>query len=259
MAHASEGSPGAVDLLTPAELDRLMGSREAFELKKDSLATTVGILRGAAAGLPHDLLVKRFNYKGFFHFIMRLLFGSRARRLYTISCELAEKGLPVPEPIAYHDLTWKQRNAFYLSSVVDNAMSFANLYLRGHFQSEEIASLLGKAVAELHTAGVVHGDLKWTNILLQDDAGRKTIFFIDLDQTRLYKNPKMSGISRDLSRFYRNGFELGAGGWLDNAFFPQYLAMLTPPARDRLDINTIRERALKDWRRKGSRKKQIPG
>lgn len=249
----------ALQGLLPEKLNLLISSREAFELKKDDVSTTVGILKGSYVGLPHDLLVKRFNYKGFLHFLARLLFGSRARRLHAISHELAEKGLSVPKSFAYYDLTWTQRDSFFLSSVVENSMSLAGIYLRGHFDPDNIATLLGKAVARFHAAGAVHGDLKWSNILLQEQEGNMAVYFIDLDQTKLYKNPKVSGIARDLARFCRNGLELGAEDWVTNTFFPKYFAMLSPQLRDTLDIKKIKDKAYINWRKKGKRKKRMPG
>jgi tRNA A-37 threonylcarbamoyl transferase component Bud32 len=257
MKEFNHCSPGNSSLLLD-KLPLLLESREAFELIKDDISTTVGILKGSAVGLSHNLLVKRFNYKGFFPFLVRLVFGSRASRLHKVSHEFAEKRLPVPKPFAYYDLTWKQRNSFFLSSVVENSISLAGIYLRGHFEPDKIAALLGRAVAELHTAGAVHGDLKWSNILLQEQEGNTNIYFIDLDQSKLYKYPKISGMARDLARFYRNGLELSAEDWVTNTFFPEYLAMLSPQLRDTLDIDKIKDRAYKNWRKKGARKKRMP-
>lgn len=49
--------------------------------------------------------------------------------------------------------------------------------------NNRVARQLANTVATWHIAGAVHGDLKWSNILMQEDSGETRFFIVDLDQT----------------------------------------------------------------------------
>jgi len=103
-------------------------------------------------------------------------------------------------------------------------------------------------------AGAVHGDLKWSNIMVQSNAGPINIFFIDLDQAKLYSTPRIRGIEKDLSRFYCYGLELGAEEWVMSEFFPAYMEMLPDVIKNRVDLVRVKGKALKKWDKKKRRK-----
>lgn len=239
----------------PDNLNTVIDERRSFSLKKQDVSTTVGIIRGNHFGLPHDLLVKRFNYRGFFDFLIHMLFNDRAKRLWDISLSLYKKGLPVPEPVSYVKLSFTQRNAFYLSFVIENAESLWKVYKKGSFrENNQLIKELAGTIAEWHLKGAVHGDLKWPNILVQKKDGGYAFFLIDLDQSRLYSSPSLKGISTDLKRFYRFGLEIGAEQWVESEFFPEYIACLSDEMKTKIDLIDIKQRATTDWIRKGLKK-----
>ena len=121
------------ELPLPHNLNSIVDKGESFSLKKHDFSTTVGILKGSDFGLSRDLLVKRFNYRGFFDFVLHKLFHSRAKRLWKTSLRLYREGLSVPEPVAYEEASFKQRNSFFFSSVIEDAESLWSLYRRGLF------------------------------------------------------------------------------------------------------------------------------
>ncbi|HJX01832.1 MAG TPA: lipopolysaccharide kinase InaA family protein [Candidatus Humimicrobiaceae bacterium] len=242
------------NFLLPDDLDSIIDGGKSFSLKKNDSSTTVGIMSGSIFGLSHDLLVKRFNYKGFFDFLFKTIFGSKARFLWDINLRLYRKGLPVPMPIAYADLSFKQKNSFYFSSVIDNSDNLGNIYKKGLFsESGELAKVLGETIAKWHLSGVVHGDLKWSNILLRKSADGYRFFLIDLDRSRIYPRPFIKGIIKDLVRFYRYGIELRADEWVDSEFLPAYMAIIPDEIKAKFDLTFIKERAWKDWYKKGQR------
>lgn len=236
-------------------LEALIDSQETFVLRKDDISTTVGTIRGALFHRSGDVWLKRFNSKGAADFLAKRIFGSRARRLWTISKRLYEAGLPVPLPLAFCEPSCSMRHSFYLSAAVESAEDLGSLFLQGRFDaSRERAEQLGRVLAAWHSAGAVHGDLKWSNILLQKDGERRSFFFVDLDQAQLYSRPNLKGIVKDLVRFYRYGLELGAEAWVEAEFFPAYLAELPDAVRPKVDLPSIKSTAIKIWRRKGSRR-----
>ena len=241
--------------LLPEDLDSLINERGAFTLVKHDRTTTVGILKGSVLGSGQDLLVKRFNFRGLPDFALRSLFFSRAKRLWSINQRLFAKGLPVPRPVCYFKSSFRLKNSFFISSLIENSQNLGYIYKLGLFREpQKLAVVLGKAISAWHMAGAVHGDLKWSNIMLQSNADRINIFFIDLDQAKLYSTPKIRGIVKDLSRFYRYGLELRAEEWVNSEFFPAYMEMLPAVIKNRLDLVRVKEKARKDWDKKRLRK-----
>lgn len=240
--------------LLPEDLDSIIDKGGAFTLKKHDRATTVGILKGRVFGSGQDLLIKRFNSRGLLDFAFRSLFFSRAKRLWNINQRLFARGLPVPRPVCYVKPTFRRKNSFFISSFIKDSENLGYIYKLGLVKEpEKLAVLLGKAISAWHMAGAVHGDLKWSNIMLQSNADLINIFFIDLDQATLYSTPKISGIEKDLSRFYRYGLELGAEEWVRSKFFPAYMEMLPAVIKNRVDLVRVKEKAHKNWDKKGRR------
>ncbi|MEW6587125.1 MAG: lipopolysaccharide kinase InaA family protein [Nitrospirota bacterium] len=237
------------------DLNSIINKGESFLLKKHDFSTTVGILKGDNFGLPRDLLVKRFNYRGFFDFLLHKLFECRGKRLWVRNLRLYKKGLPVPEPIAYVKPSFRQKNAFFLSSVIEDADSLGSAYTKGIFRKDrDLLRELARTISEWHLKGAVHGDLKWPNILVQKNQRGYKFFLIDLDQSRLYSTPSMKGIIKDLKRFYRFGLETGAEDWVEFEFFPAYVSLIPAEMKAGISFDRIKQGAMKDWIKKGRKR-----
>lgn len=239
----------------PEDINLIIDKGTGFILKKHDASTTVCIMKGSNFGFPCDLLVKRFNYRGFFDFMVHRLFDGRARRLWRTNLLLYRKGLPVPEPYTYTEASLKQKNAFFLSSVIDDAESLSGCYRRGIVHANKgLVRKLAETIAHWHCSGAVHGDLKWPNILLQNNSETYGCFFIDLDQARIFQKPSIKGIIKDLTRFYRFGCEMGAEKWVDAEFFPEYTVFIPDTIKKKIDFTMIKNMARKDWIQKGQRR-----
>ena len=244
-----------VDLALPENLDVIIDKGISFTLKKHDFSTTVGVIKGADFGLPRDLLLKRFNYRGFFDFLTHAIFNGRAKRLWNKNLLLYRKGLPVPEPLKYIESSLKRKNAFFISSVIDNAESLSGLYRKGVVpNNKELVRQLAETIALWHLSGAVHGDLKWPNILVQKKPGTYGCFLIDLDQARMYSSPYIKGIRKDLERFYRFGLQLGAEQWVEAEFFPGYISFITDKIKPRINLDSVKNNATNEWIRKGRKR-----
>jgi tRNA A-37 threonylcarbamoyl transferase component Bud32 len=228
---------------------------KSFSIKNDS-STSVYIIDGSEFGITHDLFVKRFNYRGFVDFLIRKIIGSRARRLYCTTVKLCEKHLPVPIPITYIAPSLKQRSSIFISRVIDNADNLANIYKQGLFHKiDRLAEQLSKTLVTWHLSGAVHGDLKWSNILLQRKNDDLNFYFIDLDHAKLNNMPQRRGIIKDLTRFYRYGLELDAEDWVNTNFFSEYLRLIPQEIRKKIHLSSIKNHAWNDWIKKGKKTK----
>lgn len=244
--------------LIPDDFDSILERDDLFSLKKRDVSTSVGVLKGRVMGFQGDLLVKTFESKGFFDLLRKMLFGSRAGSLWKISHKLSRKGLAVPLPVSYREPSFRMQNGLYLSAFIENADNLGNMYKRRLFpEPGEIARTVGKAVAAFHAAGAVHGDLKWSNILLRRDGPEWTCFLVDFDQTKCYRKVRAGGVIKDLARFYRYGLELGAETWVDEQFFPAYLSSAPGALREKIDLATAREKARRDWEKRGRRRYRV--
>ena len=86
-------------------------------------------------------------------------------------------------------------------------------------------------VAALHDSGATHGDLKWTNILV--DEKENQLWLIDFDASRIHRghlDPK--GIARDLARFVLSGLEAGVDGTILARFLGHYAQSRNLKLRD---------------------------
>lgn len=226
------------------DMDRL-ASEECFSFIKKGSSTTVGVLYGKPFEIPFDMLVKRINSRGGLHSLVKRLSGSRAGRLYDVTCKLFAKGLNMPEPLGFLDAR-DHKSSFYISKYID-APNLAVMYKNGAFKDMPgLAKELSRALSDWHISGAVHGDLKWSNILVTKAGNGLGCFFVDLDQARLFSRPDAKGASKDLVRFYRTALQVGAEKWLDEEFLPAYMEALPATFRSRIDVEAVRRIARRE-------------
>lgn len=227
-------------------------SRFVSLIKKD-MKTTLSIMKSSDLNLPFDMAVKCFSYRSRVHYLIRNIAGNRALHSYRMALKLLERRLSTPELIGFIESD-RLRQSYCLSLFIMQAENLGVLSKKGLFHlSGDSAQELGRTLAEWHLSGAVHGDLKWSNILLQDYGGTLRFYFVDLDQTRLYDKPSLDGLMRDLTRFYSYGLEVNAEQWVSSEFLPRYQKMLPEEIRKGINFSAIKERALTDRKRKGGR------
>lgn len=236
-------------------IDRYLIDERYFVVKKNDKTTMVGILKGEVLGLRTNLWVKRFNHTNFFKYIAKLIFGSRAVRLYRKSLDLYKRGFPVPEPIGYIELSIRNKNSYFISSVVEDVKTLSELYRESQLkENKDIIKNLAYMLAQWHLKGAIHGDLKWPNILVCNSKGNYKIYFVDLDQTRIYERPDLKGIRDDLLRFYRFAIELGVNEGIKKEFFDNYIRYVPARIQKNFDYDEIINNAHKKWIKKGSKR-----
>ena len=205
------------------------------------------------------LYVKEFRYKGVVHSLKHLFGKHRAQVLWKVSWHLLNHSIPVPKPEGY--LLKKKGpiclSGYYFSKALRRCPSLHELtedldQLNERLDSGGLSRVAAHYVAALHDSGATHGDLKWTNILV--DEKENQLWLIDLDASRIhrgYLGPK--GIARDLARFVLSGLEAGIDGKILARFLDHYAQRRNLKL---IDIEGPMMKVLQKLRKRHERKRQ---
>ena len=174
------------------------------------------------------VFVKKFLFKGRIHSLKSLFRQHRAQVMWKVSWHLLKHSISVPLPEGY---LLKRRGViclegYFFSKALRRCYSLDELTKDLEHFSERLSSgglnrALAHSVAAMHNSGVIHGDLKWTNILV--DANENQVWLTDLDASKFYRGilgPKR--IARDLARFVLSGLEAGIDGTILAVFLNCY-------------------------------------
>ena len=129
--------------------------------------------------VPPNFILRRLNYGKFTHRLRDCFRASRAVRALMASTWLEKAGIRTPRALAAAEvrlLCWPLR-AYLITEEVPNARTLATLFISRHQIPPGIAEL----IAHLHQSGLSHRDLKWTNILFDEQLAP---WLIDLDGVR---------------------------------------------------------------------------
>jgi RIO kinase 1 len=148
--------------------------------------------------------------------------------MWKVSWHLLKHSIPVPEPKGY---LLKQigpicLTGYYFSKALRRCPSLHELaedlhQLNERLDSGGLSRVAAHCVAALHDSGATHGDLKWTNILVDEKVNQ--LWLIDFDSSKLcrqYPGPKV--VARDLARFVLSGLEAGVDGTILARFLGHY-------------------------------------
>lgn len=110
-----------------------------------------------------------------------------------------------------------------LTEGIGGSTDLKSLWVEG--QSEERLGVLmrgaGATLSGWHGAGFTHGDCKWSNFLVADDA----IYLVDLEAVN-GGSLKGAGVTRDLARFTVNAEDMGLAAEHYRTFLESYSQLL---------------------------------
>lgn len=192
---------------------------------KNSSNVTVARVPSPTPLFP-GLVLRRINYGRLRQRFRDLFRRSRAQRALRRALDLEAAGVPVAAGVAAADVRcwrWPLR-AYVLSLEVRPGHTLNQVVRENGSVPTRLQATLGRLLGRLHAAGFTHGDLKATNILL-DDNGEPT--FIDFDGVRQFAAVPREWAVRDLARL-ANGI-VQAGGrlspWAAGRFLAAYCAV----------------------------------
>ena len=229
------------------------------DLKKNSRNTNAGIVW--ADGGP--LFIKRNNNRGL-HYSLRYLFRpARSFRAAAAALTLDAAGIPTPQVYgAGERRRGRQLKCAYL---VTEALT-GTLSLESLLEADPSPTLLadaGTLAADLHGAGVYHGDMKFTNLYRLDD--RLGVW--DLDGVQLFSGPlPPERVCRELGRIL-SSFIIQTD---QNPALPDSFFQLAPHAERLLEAYRARagqapsreeviEVAIRRWLRRAPLRQRIDG
>ncbi|RLK46995.1 RIO kinase 1 [Alkalispirillum mobile] len=152
-----------------------------------------------------SLFFKRFPNNPWAGALQRMTVRDRVNRNWRVAQRLQAHGVAIPAP---HAAIWGQDTSWYLSEAIMGAATMEAAVRQSGPATSKTTGLCKTAVDQLirlHDAGVVHGDLKWGNLLVQN----ARVIITDLDSARIKPRVGLNAATQDLARFLVSGLELG--------------------------------------------------
>lgn len=175
-------------------------------LKDGDSTTVVAVTLG-----DRDWVIKRYNLRNPFYAFSRLLRPSRAWHCWGSAFRLAEAGIATPVPLLMLEqrLGLLRRKAWFVSERVYGQDLLRLLEFESPESSlwQQALQQFGELFNRMRQHRIIHGDMKATNFILQQDGGGQTrLQVLDLDATRIeHRNWRFQKyFTRDLRRFYAN-------------------------------------------------------
>jgi len=158
----------------------------------------------------HDMVVKRYNVKGFLHGLKLSLRPSRGKRSWINAHCLQFYGIPTPKPVAF--LKRRSRllfpTVYHITELVkgEKAWHWFRSPAVSNEEKEQMAEKVVLVLQKMQQQWISHGDLKATNILIANGEA----MLIDLDAMHKHTNTYRSNyaLASDIQRFMKN--------WEDN-------------------------------------------
>lgn len=171
-------------------------------LKAGNTSTVAAVQLGS-----RRLLVKRYNIKGFWHGVTRLLVRSRARNSWCAAQMLRMLGVETPRPWLMLERRgfWLFRRQSYFVSDLAEGDSVASLLEQPQpdtSRARQIFARFRDLLRLLAEYRISHGDFKATNFFLAGDR----LVVLDLDAVRLHRGNSRfrKAFARDIERFLKN-------------------------------------------------------
>lgn len=146
-----------------------------------------------------------FFFKHYFTW-PNLITRRAAERTWEINWHLHNHGIPVPRPQAV--ITGKS-GVWFITDAIEGAAALTERLADNALspgQTQAVTTEATRAIAHMHALGVIHGDLKWGNILVTQE--QKPVL-VDLDSARRRLRVGARAGARDLARFIVGGLEQG--------------------------------------------------
>jgi tRNA A-37 threonylcarbamoyl transferase component Bud32 len=178
--------------------DRVLNDLENPLLKRGG-SSTVGRIKID----DHDLVVKRYNIKGFWHGLRRCFMATRAAHSWRNAHQLFNLGIATPMPIAFLEKRFGpfRGTAYFINEYVEGPRAVDFFKGSDLHQKLAIAREIAEIFEKLRLARISHGDMKATNIIIHQQP-----VLVDLDAMHVHINRRRFDAAhrKDIRRFFKN-------------------------------------------------------
>ncbi|WP_285274619.1 lipopolysaccharide kinase InaA family protein [Halopseudomonas bauzanensis] len=164
-----------------------------------------------------QVVIKRYNIKGFSHWLKRFWRPSRAWHSWLAGWRLHFLGIATPQPLAMIErrIGPLRREAWLITDYCPGENLFQHLGEAGDVLPDPAAAeAMQHTFRQLNEARISHGDFKATNLLWHENR----VWLIDLDAMQSHDSETgwRKGWARDRARFVRNWrADSKLAGWLE--------------------------------------------
>lgn len=141
-----------------------------------------------------DAAIKRFPCRSFFRKIIEFYKPSKATRSFTAANHLyTNAGKSTPCPLAVIDADSSGRS-WFVSMFEQGISSFGQELIKLYHKNGpcsdimQLLELVAQKCAEMHDSGFMHNDLGNQNIMIANRGAGRSVLFIDLNRSRIYKS-----------------------------------------------------------------------
>lgn len=203
-----------------------------------------------------QLFLKRYNNKGFFHTFKNIFRSSRAKRVWLRGYGFELRGIPIASPVAYMEERRFRilKRSYVVSEFITDAVTLSSIFRHASSdispnQTMAIMQMAGSEIGKMHKLGCIHGDMKWSNILIKEIDEKSNCFFVDLDGSRIKRRLSLSEIIDELSRFYVEMLKYKINLEDQEAFLKAYCSHNHPRISYKELLKRIKEKAIPKFER----------
>jgi tRNA A-37 threonylcarbamoyl transferase component Bud32 len=166
-------------------------------------------------------LLKRYNCRGWLYRLGNTVRRSRALRAWLVNWHLLVRGIPVPVPLlCLEERRWRLlERSYVLMEYVENALTLRERWtFLGEKEKRDFLELCADLLGRMHRMGMLHGDLKWDNILVGEIPSPDNLRLVDLDGSTTMTHFSFWRARKDFDRFLKDlSKQEGDGALLDYA------------------------------------------
>lgn len=163
--------------------------------------TPSGVLAVKRFKVPH--LLQKFVYTLFCH--------PKAQKAYDAVALISNAGVGSPAAVAYGiGKRYGFVHTTYFACEYFTCPTAAEIVYNKDRPTHNLVKAIAQMAIRLHKAGVMHGDLNLTNILVKNSGQELTLSLVDTNRTRLHVNPSRSRCLNNLVRLTHNRQVLAA-------------------------------------------------
>jgi tRNA A-37 threonylcarbamoyl transferase component Bud32 len=209
-----------------SDIDALFMHNDSLVIKDFGNTKTAVVSLDLGKG-EEKFVLKKYKPKSLLHPLFIVFRESKALKVWLISKALFVRDIPIPKPVAMAE---KRKmglriNGYIITQFIEDAVNFkayVNSRGTGFMKDGRLMKKLGQAIGQMHASYVIHGDLKWSNILLKDIGGNPSPVFVDLDHARQSNKYSDRDRAKDLARFVADIREMGLAPQLAETFIESY-------------------------------------